>query len=54
MTFIKTTEQSSAYDYLEKMSVAELLSNINNEDITYKTVENQSTLQQELQDDWVF
>jgi N-acetylmuramic acid 6-phosphate etherase len=34
MTFIKTTEQSSAYDYLEKMSVAELLSNINNEDKT--------------------
>ena len=32
MTFIKTTEQSSAFDHLEKMSVAELLSNINQED----------------------
>lgn len=34
MTFIKTTEQSSAFDHLEKMSVAELLSNINKEDQT--------------------
>lgn len=34
MTFIKTTEQSSAFDHLEKMSVAELLSNINQEDQT--------------------
>ena len=34
MTFIKTTEQSSAFDHLEKMSVAELLTNINNEDQT--------------------
>ena len=32
MTFIKTTEQSSAFDHLEKMSVAELLTNINQED----------------------
>ncbi|CAM4118645.1 N-acetylmuramic acid 6-phosphate etherase [Flavobacterium antarcticum] len=32
MTFIKTTEQSSAFDHLETMSVAELLSNINKED----------------------
>lgn len=32
MTFIKTTEQSSKYNHLEKMSVLELLSNINNED----------------------
>lgn len=34
MTFIKTTEQSSKYEYLEKMSIADLLSNINNEDQT--------------------
>lgn len=34
MTFTKTTEQSSKYDDLEKMSVKELLSNINQEDKT--------------------
>ena len=34
MSFIKTTEQSSNYNHLEKMSVKELLSNINNEDQT--------------------
>ncbi len=34
MTFIKTTEQSSKYDHLEKMSIADLLSNINGEDQT--------------------
>jgi len=34
MIFIKTTEQSSKYDDLEKMSVSELLLNINNEDKT--------------------
>lgn len=34
MTFIKTTEQSSKYEYLEHMSVQELLSNINKEDQT--------------------
>ena len=34
MTFIKTTEQSSAFNDLEKMSVADLLSNINLEDQT--------------------
>lgn len=34
MTFIKTTEQSSKYEHLEKMSVPELLSNINQEDKT--------------------
>lgn len=34
MNFIKTTEQSSKYNHLEKMSVSELLSNINNEDKT--------------------
>lgn len=32
MNFIKTTEQSSTYNHLESMSVAELLSNINHED----------------------
>jgi N-acetylmuramic acid 6-phosphate etherase len=34
MTFTKTTEESSQYEHLEKMSVHELLSNINNEDKT--------------------
>ncbi|MBF2709657.1 N-acetylmuramic acid 6-phosphate etherase [Flavobacterium soyangense] len=34
MTFKKTTEQSSKYEHLEKMSVQELLSNINQEDKT--------------------
>ena len=34
MNFTKTTEQSSHYEHLEKMSVAALLSNINNEDKT--------------------
>ena len=34
MTFTKTTEQSSKYEHLEKMSVSELLANINNEDKT--------------------
>jgi N-acetylmuramic acid 6-phosphate etherase len=34
MNFIKTTEQSSKYEHLEKMSVTELLQNINNEDKT--------------------
>ena len=34
MNFIKTTEQSSKYEHLEKMSVSELLQNINNEDKT--------------------
>ena len=34
MTFTKTTEQSSNYEHLEKMSVQELLSNINQEDKT--------------------
>ncbi len=32
MEFIKTTEQESNYDHLEKMEVSELLKNINNED----------------------
>lgn len=34
MTFTKTTEQSSKYEHLEKMSVQELLFNINQEDKT--------------------
>jgi N-acetylmuramic acid 6-phosphate etherase len=34
MTFTKTTEQSSKYEHLEKMSVPELLFNINQEDKT--------------------
>jgi N-acetylmuramic acid 6-phosphate etherase len=34
MSFTKTTEQSSKYEHLEKMSVQELLFNINNEDKT--------------------
>ena len=37
MSFTKTTEQASKYEHLEKMSVQELLTNINNED---KTVPN--------------
>ena len=32
MEFIKTTEQDSKYNHLEKMSVSELLTNINTED----------------------
>jgi len=34
MTFIKITEQDSNYNHLEKMTVNELLTNINNEDQT--------------------
>lgn len=34
MTFTKTTEQSSKYEHLEKMSLEKLLSNINQEDQT--------------------
>ncbi len=34
MSFTKTTELDSKYNHLEKMTVAELLSNINNEDKT--------------------
>ncbi|WBX70329.1 N-acetylmuramic acid 6-phosphate etherase [Tenacibaculum retecalamus] len=32
MSFTKTTEQSSKYNHLDKMSISELLSNINTED----------------------
>ena len=34
MTFTKTTELDSKYNHLEKMSISELLQNINNEDKT--------------------
>lgn len=34
MNFTKTTEQSSKYEHLEKMSISDLLMNINNEDKT--------------------
>ncbi|MCG8752569.1 N-acetylmuramic acid 6-phosphate etherase [Tenacibaculum finnmarkense] len=34
MNFTKTTEQNSKYNNLEKMSISEVLSNINNEDKT--------------------
>jgi len=34
MSFIKTTEQPSNYNHLEKMSIADLLMNINSEDKT--------------------
>ncbi len=34
MSFTKTTEQSSKYNHLEKMPIADLLQNINNEDKT--------------------
>ena len=34
MPFIKTTEQDSNYNHLEKMSITEVLTNINKEDKT--------------------
>lgn len=34
MSFTRTTEQASKYEHLEKMSVPDLLFNINNEDKT--------------------
>lgn len=34
MSFTKTTEESSKYNHLEKMTISELLTNINNEDKT--------------------
>jgi N-acetylmuramic acid 6-phosphate etherase len=41
MGFTKTTEQSSNYNHLEKMTINELLTNINNEDLTIaKAVKN--------------
>ncbi len=38
MSFTKTTEQSSKYEHLEKMSVQDLLTNINKEDKTVPLV----------------
>lgn len=37
MSFTKTTEQDSHYDHLEKMSVSDLIENINREDQTVAT-----------------
>jgi len=45
MNFIKTTEQDSKYNHLEKMSVAELLININNEDKTVPLAVEKALLQ---------
>jgi N-acetylmuramic acid 6-phosphate etherase len=45
MTFIKTTEQDSNYNHLEKMSVSDLLLNINNEDKTVPLAVEKSLLQ---------
>ncbi|WP_103071504.1 N-acetylmuramic acid 6-phosphate etherase [Aquimarina sediminis] len=42
MSFIKTTEQSSKYDHLEKMTIVELLTNINKEDKTVPNAVEQS------------
>ncbi|MEW7290415.1 N-acetylmuramic acid 6-phosphate etherase [Aquimarina sp. 2304DJ70-9] len=42
MSFIKTTEQSSKYDHLEKMSITELLTHINKEDKTVPDAVEQS------------
>jgi N-acetylmuramic acid 6-phosphate etherase len=48
MNFIKTTEQSSKYEHLEQMSVADLLFNINNEDKTVPLAVEKSLPQIEL------
>ena len=32
MSFTKTTEESSKYNHLEKMSISEIVTNINSED----------------------
>ncbi len=45
MGFTKTTEQDSNYNYLEKMSINELLTNINNEDKTVPLAVEKSLLQ---------
>lgn len=45
MNFTKTTEQSSKYEHLEKMSVSELLSNINKEDKTVPLAVEKALLQ---------
>ncbi|MBC2845510.1 N-acetylmuramic acid 6-phosphate etherase [Winogradskyella flava] len=48
MSFIKTTEQDSHYNNLEKMSINEILSNINNEDKTVPYAVEKSLPQIEL------
>ncbi|WP_062060592.1 N-acetylmuramic acid 6-phosphate etherase [Aquimarina longa] len=48
MSFIKTTEQASKYTNLEKMSINELLSNINKEDKTVPDAVEQSIPQIEI------
>ncbi len=45
MSFIRTTEQDSHYDHLEKMSVSELIENINQEDQTVAIAVQKSTPQ---------
>lgn len=45
MNFTKTTEQDSKYNHLEKMSINELLSNINNEDKTVPLAVEKALLQ---------
>ncbi len=48
MDFIKTTEQDSKYNHLEKMTVTELLININNEDKTVPYAVNKALPQIEI------
>jgi len=48
LTFNKVTESSSNYDHLEKMSVSELLKNINNEDKTVPSAVEKSLPQIEV------
>lgn len=48
MDFIKTTEQDSNFDHLEKMNVSELLKNINSEDKTVAFAVEKSLPQIEL------
>lgn len=48
MSFTKTTEQDSNYNHLEKMSVKELISNINHEDKTVPLAVEKSLPQIEL------
>jgi N-acetylmuramic acid 6-phosphate etherase len=45
MDFIKTTEQASKYEHLEKMSVSDLLKNINQEDKTVPLAVEKALLQ---------
>ena len=44
MNFTKTTEQASKYEHLEKMSVTELLTNINSEDKSVNVYDVQNVL----------